>query len=146
MADHSTIILFPTLIVLLMSGHKVQGSVQDISFFKNTVGIVNRMAREGNITTHQKSAINNVVRILSEKTSQIVGGQTLEQIQRNFTAVERVSKKSCILLFLLCSKVSKFWLFCMSLIRQSDLSRVGSFQLICVCNPWSKIKLQLMDN
>ena len=112
MADHSTIILFPTLIVLLMSGHKVQGSVQDISFFKNTVGIVNRMAREGNITTHQKSAINNVVRILSEKTSQIVGGQTLEQIQRNFTAVERVSKKSCILLFLLCSKVSKFRLFC----------------------------------
>merc|ERR1711962_1594915 len=91
MADHSTIILFPTLIVLLMSGHKVQGSVQDISFFKNTVGIVNRMAREGNITTHQKSAINNVVRILSEKTSQIVGGQTLEQIQRNFTAVERLA-------------------------------------------------------
>ena len=102
MADHSTIILFPTLIVLLMSGYKVQGSVQDISFFKNTVGIVNRMAREGNITTHQKSAINNVVRILSEKTSQIVGGQTLEQIQRNFTAVERVSIKFCILLFLLC--------------------------------------------
>merc|ERR1711994_149132 len=74
-----------------MSGHKVQGSVQDISFFKNTVGIANRMAREGNITTHQKSAINNVVRILSEKTSQIVGGQTLEQIQRNFTAVERLA-------------------------------------------------------
>merc|ERR1711962_1604752 len=91
MADHSTIILFPTLIVFLMSGHKVQGSVQDISFFKNTAGIVNRMAREGNITTHQKSAINNVVRILSEKTSQIVGGQTLEQIQRNFTAVERLA-------------------------------------------------------
>merc|ERR1711922_42606 len=91
MADHSTIILFPTLIVLLMSGLKVQGSVQDISFFKNAVGIVNRMAREGNITTHQKSAINNVVRILSEKTSQIVGGQTLEQIQRNFTAVERLA-------------------------------------------------------
>merc|ERR1712173_174187 len=90
MADHSTIILFPTLIVLLMSGHKVQGSVQDISFYKNTVGIVNKMAREGNLTTYQKSAINNLVGILSEKTSQMVGGKTLEQIEGNFTAVERL--------------------------------------------------------
>merc|ERR1712173_220010 len=90
MADHSTIILFPTLIVLLMSGHKVQGSVQDISFYKNTVGIVNKMAREGNLTTYQKSAINNLVGILSEKTSQMVGGKTLEQIKGNFTAVERL--------------------------------------------------------
>ena len=97
MADHSTIILFPTLIILLISGHKVQGSVQDISFYKNTVGIVNRLAREGNITANQKSAINNLVGILSEKTSQIVGGQTLEQIKGNFTAVERVSIKFCIL-------------------------------------------------
>merc|ERR1712156_1414650 len=91
MADHSTIILFPTLIVLLMSGLKVHGSVQDISFYKNIVGIVNSRAREGNITTNQKSAINNLVGILSEKTSQIVGGQTLEQITRNFTAVERLA-------------------------------------------------------
>merc|ERR1712156_510653 len=91
MADHSTIILFPTLIVLLMSGLKVHGSVQDISFYKNIVGIVNSRAREGNITTNQKSAINNLVGILSEKTSQIVGGQTLEQITRNFTAIERLA-------------------------------------------------------
>merc|ERR1712126_519981 len=91
MADHSTITLFPTLIVLLMSGLEVQGLVQELSFYKNVVGIVNSRAREGNITNNQKSAINNLVRILSEKTSQIVGGQTLEQIQRNFTAVERLA-------------------------------------------------------
>merc|ERR1712126_12596 len=91
MADHSTITLFPTLIVLLMSGLKVQGPVQDESFYKNIVGIVNSRAREGKITTNQKSAINNLVGILSEKTSQIVGGQTLEQIQRNFTAVKRLA-------------------------------------------------------
>ena len=80
-----------------MSGLKVQGSVQDESFYKVTVGIVNKMAREGNVTLYQQSAINNLVGILSEKTSQIVGGQTLEQIQGNFTAVERVSIKFCIL-------------------------------------------------
>merc|ERR1712112_238285 len=87
-----TIILFPTLIVMLISGVKVQGSDLDDSFYKKTAELVNRMAREDKLTSNQKSALNNMAGILNEKTSQTVGGQSLEQIQRNFTAVVRLSK------------------------------------------------------
>ena len=91
MADHSTIILFPLLVILLTSGAKVLGSSQDNSFFKNSSEALMVRAREGQITIDQQVSINHMVRFLNDKTNKIVNGQTLEEITANVTAVREVS-------------------------------------------------------
>jgi len=92
MADHSTIILFPLLVILLTSGAKVLGSSQDNSFFKKSSEALMARARESKITIDQQVSINHMVRFLNDKTNKIVNGQTLEEITANVTAVREFAK------------------------------------------------------
>jgi len=97
MADHSTIILFPTLFLVLVFG-LVEGSPVEEertiqfgeSLYRKTSAILS--ANSNNLTQEQISSLNQMISKLNENITLLVGGRQLEDFKTNETAVEQMAE------------------------------------------------------
>lgn len=93
MADHSTIILFPLLFLVLVSGsieeEKTVGLAGE-SLYKKTSAILSASSK--NLTKEQMSSINQMISKLNENITLVVGGRTLEDFKTNETAVKQIAE------------------------------------------------------
>ena len=92
MAEHSTIILFPLLFLVLVSGmvEEEMKNVESESLYEKTSTILS--ARSGNLTKEQKSSLDQMISKLNENIKNIVGGRELESFKSNETAIEKMAE------------------------------------------------------
>ena len=89
MADHSMIIIFPLLFLVLVSGmvEEEMKNVESESLYEKTSTILS--ARSGNLTKEQISSVDQMKSKLNEDIKIIIGGRDLEDFKNNETAIEK---------------------------------------------------------
>jgi hypothetical protein len=92
MADHSTIILFPLLFLVLVSGSIEEERTVGFgdSLYQKTSAIVSASFK--NLTKEQISSLNQMISKLNENITLMVGGRNLEDFKTNETAVKQIAE------------------------------------------------------